>query len=58
MKDIINGEFGSRNGVYTTNKHNGAISYVNSRCMTGRASVGEKGWVRCHVIEAGRVKKP
>jgi hypothetical protein len=58
MKDIGNGEFGSRNSAYTTNKHSGAISCVNIRCMTGRASVGEKLWVRCHVIAAGRVKKP
>ena len=58
MKHIGNGEFGSRNGAYTTNKHSGAISCVNSRCMTGRASVGEKGWIRCHVVVAGRVKEP
>ena len=58
MKDIGNWEFGSRNGAYTMNKHSRAISCVNSRCMTGRASVGEKEWVRCHVIVAGRVKKP
>jgi hypothetical protein len=58
MKDIRNGEFGSRNGAYTTNKHSGAISCVNSRCMTGKTSVGEKGWVRCHVIATGKVKKP
>ena len=58
MKDIENEEFGSRNGAYTTNKHSGAISCVNSRCMMGRVSVGEKWWVRCYVIVAGRVKKP
>ena len=57
MKDIGNGDFGCRDGAYTTNKYSGAISCVNSRCMTGRASVGEKGWVRCHVIVAGRVNK-
>jgi hypothetical protein len=58
MKDIGNLEFGSRNGAYTMKKYSGAISCVNSRCMTGRASVGEKEWVRCHVIVADRVKKP
>ena len=58
MKDIENGEFGSRNSAYTTNKHSRAISCVNISCMTSRASMGEKGWVRCHVIAAGRVKKP
>ncbi len=58
MKDIGNGDFGSRDGAYTTNKHSGAISYVNSRCITGRVSVGEKGWIRCHVIATSRVKKP
>ena len=58
MKDIRNGEFGSRNDAYTMNKHSGAISCVNSRCMMGRASVREKGWVKCYVIAAGRVKKP
>ena len=52
MKDIENGEFGSRNEAYTMNKHSGVISCVNSRCMTGRTSVEEKGWVRCHVIAA------
>ena len=58
MKDIENWEFGSRNDAYTTNKHSGAISCVNSRCMTGRASVGEKWWARGHVIATDRVKKP
>ena len=58
MKHIRNGEFRSRNGAYTMNKHSRAISCVNSRCMTCRASVGEKWWVRCHVIAAGKVKKP
>ena len=42
MKHIKNGEFGSKNGAYTTNKYSGAIGYVNGRCVTCRASVGEK----------------
>ena len=57
MKHIRNGKFGSRNVVYTMKKYSGAIGYVNRRCMTCRASVGEKWWVRCHVIVTGKVKK-